>query len=265
MAYRNGVLWGGDAEKQLRFSVYQYESMLVELANKIAANDDRPQVEIADIAYADAIYLGELLESDERRAFLSGMELTPTLIDTETSVLFTHKCEKCHKHYRRRSPLVRFCSKECESGPIRRVKKNELEGEPLYRRICEVCGVEFMSSLRVFKCENCKTMKTPRGWYVYGWYDGEELFYVGMGCERRAFTQHKSHGGGYAPCEFRRQQSGKAFKVRIIRDNLTEVGAGLVEAVLINFLQPGCNLAKGHKRNAGDDLTLEGDTDPRVA
>lgn len=265
MAYRHGVMWDGEAEKMLRSSVYQYESMIAELASKIASNANRPHIEPADIAYADAIYLGELLEAEERRAFLAGMGLTPMAIDAGAASILSHECERCHKQYQRRSPLTRYCSKECEAGPPRRVKKNEMDGEPQYRRVCELCNVEFMSSRRIFKCDNCKTMKTPKGWYVYGWYDGEELFYVGMGCDRRAFSVHKAKAGFYSPCELRRRQSGKAFKVYIIRDRLTEVGAGLLEATLINWLKPTENVRTGHRKETGDDLALDKGDDFRAA
>ncbi len=262
--FRHEMMWVTEAERMLKYATTQYENAIVDMANKIAQSNDRQCVEQSDVAYADSIHLGQLLDAQERREFLAGMGLEylgPAV--SESSSLFTHECEKCRKRYVRRSPTARYCSDECARWAPRK-KKQENDGPPRYRRICEVCNVDFMGLLNQYKCKSCKVMKAPVGWYVYGWYERKELFYVGMGVDRRAFEIHKSKTNYYAECEMRRRRIGRKFRVRIIRDRLTEVGARFLESSLIDYLKPECNVARGRKGMPEGELTLDGECDLRA-
>lgn len=62
----------------------------------------------------------------------------------------------------------------------------------------------------------------PKGHYVYLWKDGQTVFYVGMGVNRRAWNRHHDY------IEERRLKS-EAFSIWIIRHNLTKKQAHMIE------------------------------------
>lgn len=265
MGVKKGYFWDREAEEVLRIVRDEYDRALIQVANKIAASESRTMVGKSDVAYADSILMSEILEAQERRSFLEGMEIDyrngsqmPNIVG-----LFAYYCERCSRPFKRRDPRVKLCLICREGGVPKRKNKKAGEGNE-YRRICEMCGIDFMAAFNRFKCKNCKKIRKPRGSYVYGWYDGEELFYVGMGHGDRAFVCHKNDGM-YAPCELRRRKAGKNFRVDIIRDNMTAAGAVLVESVLINFLKPPTNIKPGGKKCTSEDLTLEDEGDFRAA
>jgi len=90
---------------------------------------------------------------------------------------------------------------------------------------------------------------TPQGRYVYGWYDGELLLYIGKGAGRRAWNPHKEW------CRAERRKSHD-FHVIVFRDGLTNEGASLVESVLIDVLKPLCNAIDGIHRQEVPPLEL---------
>ena len=102
----------------------------------------------------------------------------------------------------------------------------------------------------------------PKGRYVYAWFkDGEILpFYIGKGADRRAWQRH-TIGGRTAYCQ-RLRDSASTFQVKIIKDNLTDEGASLVESVLMSFLVDTCGVILSNQsepviRRAQGCLTIE--------
>lgn len=265
MKRRRGMLWDGKAEEMLRFTCEEYRQAIIQLANGIALADKRAATTKTDVAYADSILMGELIEAGERRQFLASMEVEYRNSPGHEGLaaLFVYYCDQCSRPYKRRDPRAKLCH-VCQTGGTPTRKKKTAGESGLYRRVCEMCGVDFLAPMNRFKCRNCKAINKPRGYYVYAWYDGKELIYVGMGREDRAFVVHKL-SGLYAPCELRRRKAGGNFRVEIIRDSLTKAGALLIEGTLINHLNPPCNILPGSKKQMMEDLTLEGEDDFRAA
>lgn len=118
------------------------------------------------------------------------------------------------------------------------------------RKMCPVC--KKTRKIRLAGYAHCKCTKKvmmknqPTGYYIYGWTseDGGLPFYIGKGIGQRAWRE----------CEFKRQ-------VVIYRDNLTEEGAYLVEAVLISFLRRSgvklLNVSEGVQRQEKLPLTMD--------
>lgn len=110
---------------------------------------------------------------------------------------------------------------------------------------CVICGTRVYSyTFRKKYCKKCKRLRKqikcnqilPKDCYVYGWYrEGSKLpFYVGKGTGQRAWRYGKLQAG---------------VTVKIFRDSLTDEGAILVEAVLIQvFLSLGAAL---HNKTTG--------------
>jgi len=77
--------------------------------------------------------------------------------------------------------------------------------------------------------------KTPQGRYVYCWFNSDSPFpfYVGKGVADRAWRRHLIAGRSAACQSMRAMSSG--FFVHIVKDNLTNEGAMLLEASLIDL------------------------------
>ena len=60
------------------------------------------------------------------------------------------------------------------------------------------------------------------GYYVYEWRDCNQVFYVGMGTNRRAWDDH-------LPLPENRRRTAANFMVNIYRDSLTKAQAHLLE------------------------------------
>jgi hypothetical protein len=112
------------------------------------------------------------------------------------------------------------------------------------------------------KREPLPVRNAPRGRYVYAWFkDGEKLpFYVGKGVGDRAWRRHKLDNRP-AYCQLLRE-SASTFQVKIVRDNLTDEGASLLESALISFLVNNCgcilsNQGEPMRRQETGCLTIE--------
>ena len=83
------------------------------------------------------------------------------------------------------------------------------------------------------------TINSPEfvlGHYIYEWRDCNQVFYVGMGTNRRAWNQH-------LPLPQERREAATNFKVNIYRDGLTKAQAHLLERHLtIRYLNLGFEL-----------------------
>jgi hypothetical protein len=82
----------------------------------------------------------------------------------------------------------------------------------------------------------------PRGRYVYAWFNNDSPFpfYVGKGVGGRGWMRHM-HKGQSAFCN-RLRSSSSGFRVYVVRDNMTNEGAMLLEAALIDLFSAlgGC-------------------------
>ncbi len=102
----------------------------------------------------------------------------------------------------------------------------------------------------------------PRGRYVYAWFnDSSPLpFYVGKGSASRAWDRHEDDHGRAMWCQTIRA-SCAGFRVEIVRDNLTDEGAFLLESSLMSFVAmlggTLSNQASGMLRKERPPLELE--------
>lgn len=84
--------------------------------------------------------------------------------------------------------------------------------------------------------------KNPRGRYVYAWFNNESPFpfYVGKGTGGRGWERHMSKGQS-AFCN-RLRSSSVGFRCQVVRDNMTNEGAMLLESALIDLFSAlgGC-------------------------
>jgi hypothetical protein len=110
----------------------------------------------------------------------------------------------------------------------------------------------------------------PVGRYVYAWFKGDDAlpFYVGRGVDFRAWARHNRStncdSGGKSEAAWCQtvRASAERFRVVIVRENLTEEGAILLESSLIAFVGI-CggiltNQIEGTKRQEIPPLTLDG-------
>lgn len=146
-------------------------------------------------------------------------------------------------------------------------------------QICELCQNEFENPRKCKFCsDSCRRKdyrnrnpkresvkierlhqprrKCPDSRYVYVWYDGDVVLYVGKGAGKRATEVHKNSDGTFADCELLKRRS-KDFRCVIVRDGLTAAGSALVESTLISVLKPIGNQVLGIYRNPTGPLTTE--------
>lgn len=167
-------------------------------------------------------------------------------------------CDECGTEYETNQPNRRFCSKECSK------KFYNYERRPEKELTCHICTSKFISS--AFNAKYCSKIcanravknsytkaykelkeitknvesdkKSLKGYYVYLWLDDGEVFYVGIGCTKyRATSIHLDSDNKLSSAEIRRQKIGDKWKCRIIQDGLTEVGAKVIESVLIKVFR----------------------------
>lgn len=219
----------------------------------------------------------------------------------ETAPKLVFICHTCGLIDKRRSPTLRFCSRACtadyhpgilkpkecsichepfipDSRSIKkcqtcRERKKEIKEDPR----CFGCGISFIPSYpgQVYCCSSCRppirkiaerrSTGTPKGRYVYAWFKNEEVmpFYIGKGIDSRAWERHIDPVNGKLQYCEQVRISATSFEIRIIRDNLTEEGAALIEATLISFLS-GCgyvlsNQMEGRGHREVPPLTLDVD------
>ena len=102
-----------------------------------------------------------------------------------------------------------------------------------------------------------KWLRQPRGHYVYGWYDGDHLFYVGHGTFDRALARHETWDGFRVQpsyCELRRAGC-RFFRVRIFMDDMAEAEAAALEAALINIFGRSAIRTQGLEAIASSGLS----------
>jgi hypothetical protein len=77
--------------------------------------------------------------------------------------------------------------------------------------------------------------RSPRGRYVYAWFNDDSPFpfYVGKGVGDRAWQRHMTKGQSSLCTKMR--ASSRGFWCHVVRDNLTNEGAMLLESCLIDL------------------------------
>ncbi len=162
-------------------------------------------------------------------------------------------CNWCHKDFAPSYEGEEFCGAPCNRASRLGNASVVADGE----RDCMMCGKRFMPTYQfAHRCKECRT--PPKGYFIYAWHEDERIFYIGLGQGWRMTEKHTdaSSPDNIAPCERHRRTIGDRFSVKVVRDNLTDEGARLVEGVLINLLEPEYNRKAGHNRRERLPLTL---------
>lgn len=156
----------------------------------------------------------------------------------------THECITCGTHFESKASHAAFCSEDCRkrrNSAHRRGYRGEISVKP-----------NTQLSVRSPLLKHTST----RGRYVYAWLDDGAVFYIGKGVGDRVIQRHQTSKGLDASCQSWRDSIGERFSFRIIRDNLTDEGSALIESVLIDLINPACNIATGMQRKERPPLTL---------
>ena len=141
-------------------------------------------------------------------------------------------CAVCNRPFIKKHPLHKYCHWQCASAHNKGkefVRRQEVQSRP----DGHILECQETSSAGV----QASRRKIPRGRYVYAWFNDEsELpFYIGKGVDDRAWVRHVHNDGRSQLCQQLRSDSS-GFRVEIVRDNLTNEGAMLLESALIAFV-----------------------------
>lgn len=174
----------------------------------------------------------------------------------------TRQCVSCGGDFTWRStaPNQKFCSSDCYPKQEPRKKWEET-------RQCARCGSDFTWKSTAPNKKFCSSTCTNKAqhttekpacidkieeypvshiedkYYVYGWYDGDLLFYVGKGIGDRRRRRHKRDDGTDAWCESVRR-SAKNFRCLFLSTGLTERESRLVESAIIKASRPYTNVVQ---------------------
>lgn len=140
-------------------------------------------------------------------------------------------CLNCGREFRRKSNRHKYCHWQCAAPRHRQARIISAMGSSAVQRPERLATQPHQSITRV-------SQRLPRGRYVYAWFNDEsELpFYVGKGTGDRAWRRHEHKDGRSMWCQNVRAASS-GFRVDIIRENLTDEGAMLVESALVAFMR----------------------------
>lgn len=177
------------------------------------------------------------------------------------TVTETRQCVTCGGDFTWRStaPNQKFCGKGCYPKQQPRSKREET-------RQCVRCGEDFTWKSTTPNKKYCSSTCTTKAqwekpekpaiidkpeeypvshiedkYYVYGWYDGDLLFYVGKGIGDRRRRRHKRSDGTDAYCESYKR-GAKNFRCVFLSTGLTERESRLVESALIKTNKPFTNV-----------------------
>jgi hypothetical protein len=99
-----------------------------------------------------------------------------------------------------------------------------------------------MAGETLYAVSAASSRRDPRGRYVYAWFNNDSPFpfYVGKGVGGRGWQRHM-HKGQSAFCN-KLRSSSSGFRVHVVRDNMTNEGAMLLESSLIDLFSAlgGC-------------------------
>lgn len=143
------------------------------------------------------------------------------------------ECVVCNRPFIKKHPQHKYCHWQCQSA---RNKGNE------FARRKEVAGrpdgwIVSTEHTQDVEDDDFAPRKIPTGRYVYAWFNDESdlPFYIGKGVDDRAWKRHKHADGRSQWCQQIRASSS-GFRVVVVRDNLTNEGAMLLESALITFV-----------------------------
>jgi hypothetical protein len=143
------------------------------------------------------------------------------------------QCGVCNRPFIKKHPRHKYCHWQCQVA-----SNNGREFERRQEVASRPDGwlIESAEDSDQYQ-EKCRK-KMPTGRYVYAWFNDESdlPFYVGKGVDDRAWKRHADEDGRSMWCQQVRVTSSR-FRVEVIRDNLTNEGAMLVEASLISFVR----------------------------
>jgi hypothetical protein len=150
----------------------------------------------------------------------------------------TSECVACKRTFRKKHPHHKYCNWQCQiaSNKARREKSTQ----PLIDRqkaVSVLCNDQIDAEQEIPQ-GLVKPAKVPRGRYVYAWYSSDSSlpFYIGKGVADRGWRRHVSKGSRLAAWCQTLRASSENFRVVVVRDNLTNEGAMLLESSLIAFV-----------------------------
>lgn len=154
-------------------------------------------------------------------------------------------CVVCGRTFLKKHPAHKYCHWQCQgaAAKARRADYARTPDEVLGSRIDEVDLLEWKKQQAQPQAEYevepiQRQLKIPRGRYVYAWFnDQSDLpFYIGKGVDDRAWRRHIHRDSGISQLCQQIRSCSSGFRVEIIRDNMTNEGAMLVESALIAFV-----------------------------
>jgi hypothetical protein len=143
------------------------------------------------------------------------------------------ECVVCNRPFIKKQPHQKYCHWQCQAA---RKQGREFARRQLVASSADGWLIDGDGE-REKPGKHCPK-KIPTGRYVYAWFNDESdlPFYVGKGVDDRAWRRHVDQDGRSMWCQQVRVTSS-CFRVEVIRDNLTNEGAMLVEASLIAFVR----------------------------
>jgi hypothetical protein len=154
-------------------------------------------------------------------------------------------CLMCGRRFLKKHPNHKYCHWQCSSaaGKARRMTDLETAIAVSEERKANVDISGFRKKeLPSYESEKGQDVsdvvrRIPRGRYVYAWFNDQSLlpFYIGKGVDDRAWKRHVRSDSVTSQFCQQIRASSSGFRVEIIRDNLTNEGAMLIESTLIAF------------------------------
>jgi hypothetical protein len=148
-------------------------------------------------------------------------------------------CVACKRTFVKKHPLHKYCHWQCQAAANKARRDNS--AQPLIQREQEVSSLassQPIEELELVSQRIDRPARCPRGRYVYAWYssDSDLPFYIGKGVGDRGWRRHVSKGSRLAAWCQTLRASSERFRVEVVRDNLTNEGAMLLESALIAFV-----------------------------
>lgn len=155
-------------------------------------------------------------------------------------------CVVCGRLFRKKHPAHKYCHWQCQSAAnkARRAEDSSSVETLLSGRKAAVDVMSFgeqslTDDQAQYQQDACaQRKKFPKGRYVYAWFNDQSSlpFYIGKGVDDRAWRRHVHNDVGRSQLCQQIRASSSGFEVRIIRENMTNEGAMLVESSLISFV-----------------------------
>lgn len=156
------------------------------------------------------------------------------------------QCALCGRTFLRKHPAHKYCHWQCQTTANRAKREHDAHyAEAIVAERKE--RVEVISFLQQLQPDTPDAAEPdscgdggalPRGRYVYAWFNDDSPlpFYIGKGVDDRAWRRHVHSNDGRSQLCQQVRCSSAGFRVEIVRDNMTNEGAMLVESALIRFV-----------------------------